>query len=741
MELKVVRANTHHIIACAPEEQNDRRGFWFIARDGGFTSVGVVIALMLVIALLFTSAQVYWVNSTAGDIQFAADAGALAAENVVGEYYVVARVADAVVLSLSLFGLLVYGVAIVVSCIPYCQTVGTKMMDFGRGVFKARDNCARQASNALNSLQKALPFLAVVNAAAAISANSFSPEGEARYQGLAILMPLEGKDMAFPSDDGAQGATGTLTEQNENTSEATNAAEDARKEMDRAKLEAYLADCGSSPNYCQYERANRLAGLTGSQNPYFSSVDLWRFDYAFTRAKAYYQRRLAIEAPANASLDEQIRSNVRKLFFTYAVEEMGRGYAHTDSDGALSAYFPLLARNNSEIRTTRLYTDRVFPIDSAGHMHGASSCPDIADGIVGYGSIQQLENGVYQSCARCNLSINTIGRVASASSSIDNGFEYHYRIIAKAAERYANASEDCRTYTREAKDQASDALDTFAEALSALDTPRLTPYPPGRNGCIAIAIDASAHEIPGMLLNPLIRGDAALQPRVALSAAALVEDTADNKSNILASFLEKAKEDANWDSTLKRSLGAFDGIFDLWGTALLFYNQGVDSLIGGVGGFLRSVPLVNQTPLASWAEGALREAIGAVGLEGADLAVPKPVLVNSVHVLRSSGSTAALGLASAKEAYASLPGSGSGTLETYVINGLLTEAQERTAQYLEREITIFTISFGDLPGLPQIPIKIALPPTVVEKGRGLLDDAFASISSSVGGGDGDDVWE
>jgi hypothetical protein len=228
---------------------------------------------------------------------------------------------------------------------------------------------------------------------------------------------------------------------------------------------------------------------------------------------------------------------------------------------------------------------------------------------------------------------------------------------------------------------------------------------------------------------------------VALSAAALAEDTADDKGNILASFLEKAKGDAEWGGALKQSLGVFDGVFDLWGTALLFYNQGVDSLIGGVGGFLRSVPLVNQTPLASWAEDALREAIGAVGLEGADLDVPKPVLVNSTHVLRNSDSTAASGLASAKEAYSSLPGSGSGTLETYVFNGLLMEAQERTAQHLEQEITIFTLSFGDLPGLPQIPIKIALPPTVVEKGRGLLDDAFASISSSVGGADGDDVWE
>jgi hypothetical protein len=727
------------------DAQQGRLGLWFVARDGGFTSVGVVVALLLVIALLFTSAQVYWVNSTAGDIQFAADAGALAAENVVGEYYVIARVADAIILSLSLFGLLISGIAIVVSCIPSCQGVGVKLMEFSTKVFKARDNCARQASAALNNLQKALPFLAVVNATSTISANSFSPAGEARYSGLAILVPLEGADMGFPDDAEAEAASATLGEQNEQTSEATEEADAARRKMEQAKREAYEADCGAEPNYCMYERAERLAGLNGTQNPYFSSVDLWRFDYAFARAKAYYQRRLAIEAPANASLEEQVRSRVRKLFYSYAVEEMGRGYARTDADGVLSAYFPLLARNSDEVRRTRLYTDRVFPVDSTGHIHGVQSCPGIEDGTVGYGSLSELERGVYEPCASCGLSVATVGRVAGASSSIDNGFEYHYRIVAAAAERYEAASREYKESMREAKESAGEALDTFAEALDMLDTPRLSPRPPGRNGCIAIAIDASVHEAPHSLANPLVGWDAVLQPRIALSAAALAEEPAVPSSfdsnNIIGSLLDKAKEDTGGGGVLGTSLGAFDRVFDLWGEALLFYGQGVDSLTKGVGDFLRSIPLVGSTPLASWAEDALTEAIEAVGLQGVDMSTPKPVIVNSIHVLRQSGSGAAAGLASAKEAYSALPGSGSGSLATSTIDGLLVELRERSVRSLEGEITILTLSFGDLPGLPQIPIKVSLPPAVVERGRGLLDSLFSSLPSSVGGGGSDDIWE
>jgi hypothetical protein len=718
-----------------------RQGFWFIERDGGFTSVGVVVALLLVVALLFSSAQIYWLNSTAGDIQFAADAGALAAENVVGEYYVLVRVADAVILSLSLFGLLVFGVAIVVSCIPSCQAVGVKLMDLGRKVLDARDKTAQQACRALDNLQKALPFLAVANAAATIGANDFSPTGVARYQGLAILMPLEGEETAFPDDAAAQDSADTIEEKNEETSEAADAAEEARENMEQAKSEAYEADCGAEPNYCMYERAERLAGLSGAQNPYFSSVELWKFDYAFDRAKSYYQRRLSIEAAADSSLEEQIRSKARQLFFTYAVEEMGQGYARTSADGELDAYFPLLACNNAEIRQTRLYTDAVFPVDSEGYVHGSTSCPDIEGALVGFASIADLENGVYESCSLCDLSINTIGRVASASTSINNGFEYHYRIVANAVERYESAFEEYQEQTQAAEESAGEALDSFGEALSALDAPRLTPRPPGRNGCVAIAIDTAAHEIPGMFSTALVGGDAALQPRIALSAAALAEDVAEGGNNLIGSFLEKVKKDADQQGAWAGSLGVFDKVFDLWGGTLFYYSEGVDALTKGVGDVLRSIPLIRSTPLSSWAEEALREAIEAVGLQGVDLDTPKPVVVNSIHILRASDSSAASALLTAKEVYSALPGSGSGTLAQSAVEGLVLELKTQAVQHLESEIVIFTISFGDFPGLPKIPVKVALPPAVVERGKGVVESVFSSIPSYSGGGGGAHVWE
>ncbi|MDR3037191.1 MAG: hypothetical protein LBU31_02110 [Coriobacteriales bacterium] len=717
------------------------RSSWLREKDGGFTSTGVVVALALTIALLFTSAQVYWTNSTAGDIQFAADAGALAAENVVAEYYVIARVADAVILSISLFGTAVFGIAIVVSCIPYLQSVGVELMNFGEKVFKVRDRCATQAAKALDGLQKALPFLSAANASVVISANGFSPTGQASYQGLAILVPLQGDDTEFADDDAVQNSKDVIKDKNDTTRAATDEAEDVKKERNQAKLDGYLADCGVQPNYCLYERAGWLAGLSGAQNPFFSSVDLWRFDYAFARAKAYYSRRLASETPADGTLSEQVRSAVRKQFFSYAVSEMAKGYAHTDADGTLDAYFPLLARNTVEMRATQMYTSYAYPVDGDGHIHGVAFCPSIQGGITGYGSIANLESGLYSSCSTCGLTVSTVGNVASATTNTNTGFEYHYRLVAQAAERYAQASQKYRDSTREAEDGASDAFDSYKDALAALKVKRLDPKPPGRNGCIVIAFDASSRSIPASLESGFVSGGAKLPSRLAISAAALAKDEASEGNSIITSFLDRAKAQSGSGNSRVPGLGVFDGVLDIWGDALLAYSKGADSLARGLGDFLRSIPLVNATPLASWAEAALRDIIEALGLQGVDLSAPKPVVVNSIHVIRAGDSAALDLIGQAKEAYSSLPGSGSGTVNGALVDGLLVEIGQRGSSLLEDEITLYTISFGDLPGLPQIPIKVKLPQAVVTQGRSLLDSGLDQVRSLLGGGGRGAVWE
>ena len=95
-----------------------RRPFGLFRDEDGFTTVGVALALLVTLALVFTSAQVYRVSSASADVQDVADAAALAAENEVAEFMIAVRVCDAVVLSLSLTGAAPAGLGVAALCTP-----------------------------------------------------------------------------------------------------------------------------------------------------------------------------------------------------------------------------------------------------------------------------------------------------------------------------------------------------------------------------------------------------------------------------------------------------------------------------------------------------------------------------------------------------------------------------------------------------------------------------------------------
>lgn len=722
---------------------NEKKNQLFIARDGGFTSAGVAVALLLTVTLLFSAAQVRWVQSQSADIQFVADAGALAGANVVGEFIIVVRIADAVILSLSLLGMSTFGLAIVVSCIPGMQQVGAELMQFGVKIFQTRDKCAKTAAASLNKLQAALPFLIAANAASAIEANRDISGTQSSYHGIAIPLPLQGEDIGFPIDDTAEESADALSNQNEETSEHTDSAQQAYKKMEQLKHEAYLADCGNNPNYCMYERAGHLASLSGSQNPYYSSEETWLFDYAYKRAEHYYAKRLAGEAPANQSLDEQVRSFCRERFYTYAVEELSRGWCTTSLDGVLDANFPLFPKNTSELRQTRLYTESVYPLSADGALHGSPACSAYQSaGSGGTGSVAGLEAGTHSSCGTCGFAASTIGKVAAASSSIDNGFEYHYRIVALAAKDYQEASKEYERETKQAKESAQTSFDILEEALQTLKTQRLTPRPPGHNGVIAIVFDAEAHVIPAGFSNPSVTSSATLQPRMALSAAALAEQEADDGANLLASFTDRAvaELEESQNSLALSALGAFDGVLDIWGSALLAYSRGGDAISEGIAGLLNAIPLVKDTPLSRWAQSRLSETVEAFGLQGANLNTPRPVIINSIHVLRASESAAAQALLYAKESYASLAGSSSGTISSALVDGLTGELSQRGSELLSSEFVLYEISFGSS-DLPSIPITLRLPSGVVEQGQSVLDKVLGTINSGLGGGGSGALWE
>ena len=619
----------------------------FLKDEGGYTTLTVAVSLMLAVVLLVSAAQVKWVQGEAPNIQFVADSAALSAENVVADFYTISRVADAVTLSVSLVALTMYGTAIVMCCIPGGAGKGAELMASAARVSSVRDRISDSARKALNKLQKALPYICMLNAAATVEKNA--EETGAGYVGTAIPFPFTG-DGSFPELADISDATEELEDNGPEIAQYVAESEQYAKAMNDALDTAYEADCGADPDYCMYQRAATLANMSGVSNPYYSSVDAWTFSVPLQRARAYYSSRLMFESPDGSSSEDKTKSECRKVFYRYASEALSQGYVSGEGE-SFDVYFPLLPVNTDEMRQTSMYDDFHWWASSDGVLHGTPECSSYASaGAAGKGSLRQLDAGTYSSCEECGLFASTLGKVGSPSSSIENGFEYHYRIVAEQADIYEENCHKAAESERKAKELAERSFEKYGEAMTEVSSPskRYDPKPPGRYGCIAVVVDTSSHDAPGLLSSSLMGSNASIGPRVAISGAALGEDVPEDGQNILSSMLDGLCQDAK-DSGSGALVGSgFDWVFDLWGWALSAYSNGMDSFASGMERVVDAIPGLGESGLGAWAKGAFTAALTSVGLEPAKLSSPKPLTINTSYILEESNERLANALQAAR---------------------------------------------------------------------------------------------
>ena len=697
--------------------------------DRGFTTVGMVIALLLCLALVFTSAQVYRVSSIAAEIQEVADAAALAAQNEVAEYLVIVRTCDALVLSMSLLGVTAYGSGIAALCVPSAQGLGKQLVELGEKVFKARDRFADTAAEGLERLQSALPFLAAASAASVASANS-GPQGS--YCALAVLVPLTGEplvrtDAASASDELAAGVETGADE----LSLSAAAAEEAAKEIQEAKERAFQADCGAYPGYCLCERSASLAGLGASQNPLYRSVDAWSFSVALERARAYYASRHEQEAPVSQSVQERANSAIRKHYYAYAVEQMELAYVR-ESEDAFAAHFPVMPANTAELRSSALYDAVLWPVtsrDGVSVAHAWSGCP--AAGVsAATASLRQIEQGGYAVCESCQFSAASVGKVAAASSSIANGFEYHYRIIAQAAEEYERGFGQMSSAASAAKSTASQMFDLLGEALSAGAEARIEAVPPGSLGVVAIVVGSGGDASDGFA-SSFVPDGGPLGVRVAVSGATMVEEQAGEGRSVIASLLDGLSEQGGGATSAARLL------LSCWSRLLETYGAGQDSLIGGVETALGGVPLVSASGLGTWAANELRSLVEQAGLQPANLNALKSVVIDTGYVIERDDGAFSQRLAAAKgaAAAASTPSGDTFASLLAVMGGVFSDGIDGLEEGFE-------VARVEIPGLGiEVPLTIALPESLGQRARDALGGCLDAVASAYARAADERVWQ
>lgn len=707
-------------------QASERRSvFWEQGSDAGFSTVGMVLALLISLSLIFTCAKVYEVNTVSAQVQETADAASLAAENVVGEFYIVVTICDAVTFTLSLTALVVMGVGVVCACIPPTAALSKGLIDASGKISKARDSFYDSAQKSLETLQKALPFIATVKAQEVMAANS--SEGGSSFYGIAILAPWEGTSGDALSFKEANQAQDLAEENQQELIDQAVRAEEAAQKANEWKEHAYRHDSGSQNDYCMYERAAHLAGMSGSDNPYFSSVDTWNFQAALSRAKVYYAIRLEKEYPQSSLVDEQSNSALRKRFYAYAVEEVAKGYVHETQD-SFDALFPLLPKNTDEMRLTSLYTDTVYSKTQNEQglftLHAWSGCPGCDNQTnAGTGAIRDMDrNAAYTTCPYCKFTPSSMGKVAAASSNIENGFEYHYNEVARAADEYEKARAELDPVSQEIKNTANELFDAFFEGLSEACTKRIEILTPGHWGAIALVVDTSAPASHFPSLFVASDGTGELGMRAALSSATLVRESSEEGKNVLTSFLD------GLDSQ-NASVGAAKTVLEIWSGMLEVYAQGSDALQSVIKTVLNGIPLGSASGLGTWASDEFERRVKDFGFAPPDLQARKAVLVNSVHVLEADTSTFSARLLSTKNAVIQY---GEGCL-----NGAASAAESLASGVVEGLSTDFELATIVLvEGVVEIPITIALPSFVTEGLAGAfrsgIDQLYSVVSSWTG---------
>ena len=671
-----------------------RAGIDLFIEDGAYTTLSSAVVILVVLTLLFSSTAAIWSMSRAGDTQVAADSGALAGANVVSSYHTAATVVDASILSLGLAGFATIGTGLVAILIPGAEVVGSDIIDTGTQIIKTRNKFAKSAAKGLQKIETALPYLVAARAMQAVSAQDTD---SVTYTGTALAVPRT-SESDFVALEGSEISTDAIKDASEDLERAAEELQKASEETAKAKERAWLADCGGSDKgsvgscSCMWERTKSLTDLSGVQNPHYSSSVTCEPQVALDRAKDYYHRRLANEKPQGSSVEMKAESAARRAFYTYASAEVDRAFI-TESGDKVSSYIPLLPRNSDEVRATELYTDAVWPTSTNNgktYLHYGTSCPNYKKGTPGgFASVADYDG--QDKCSKCYFGVSSLGAVAAPSTSIANGFEYHFDKFKDAMEDYVkcrNKELELERQTEDEADRAGNAFDTAIKELSG-ERPRIAP--PGRNGVVAFAVSgaiSSPDELNSSFNTAIRLGD-----RGAISAAVLAPDDATAQNNVLSRFFSTLEERSGGVA------GVLDGVMDVWGRLLVGYGdiQGaadelMGELIGSLGGGSGALGSI-----ASWLGDTVSSSVAALGLEPCDLRLRKPVLTDTANVIKSPGSDIA-GISKAQDALRKIP---LGVTDPKA----LCEALE---YHVERTISgaVFTLAEIPLPGGGSIPLTV-----------------------------------
>ena len=612
--------------------KNDRRGKrtaskfgigLFIDETGAYTTVTSAVVILLVISLLFSAAATIWMLNRTQDVQTQSDVCALAGENVVSSYSTCATVMDACVLSMGLTGLCLSGVGLVGLFIPQTSTAAESILNAGIEMLQSRNEYAISANNGLQEMEQALPYLIAMHSMNTVE----QADVEQNYVGVAIPYPIDSGSTFL---DSPELNVSHLEEESSHMKDLAETLDQVQTEVASSRRDAWLADCGREGHNMQ-ERAESLTNLSSVLNPDYQTSIAWRPIVGLNRTRSYYKWRSEHECAKTNSIEEKSNSAIRKIFYEYAFSLYEKA-SIIDTEENCQINVSLLPKNTDELKSTPLYTQKVWPttMESQGRtVHYSMDCPGVKGDFAGFVSLQQIDNGEAKICETCHFKTQDVGSVASASTSIDNGYEYHLREYINALDAYEGARKKEIDLEHQACNQVEEIDDVYEEILNAISFQRPHIAPPGRYGCIAY-VRAEEENIPSSL-NSLFVTLPNLPARGAVSAAVLAPDGGTSQNNVLSEFVSNVRDNGSC------CIDLIGDIFDVWGRLLVGYADINDELASTFDDFSSKIMATESSPISSLLKRTLADTLTGLGLQPVDLRLKKPVLTNTSNVLRESG--------------------------------------------------------------------------------------------------------
>lgn len=665
-----------------------RRGVDLFVEDGAYTTLASAVALLATMALLFSAVGATWSLSRAGDTQTAADATALAGANVVCSYHTVATVLDSCILSLGLAGLSITGAGVVGLFVPGANVLAIETIDTGIKMLRERNDFARSASRGLSRLESSLPSLVALNASRTCAAQQ---SDEISYSGTALAIPSRSASN-FTALEGQGVDIDELEKSSGDLEDVSRRLEAASRASAAAKRTAWLADCGRDGANMQ-ERAESLTSLPGDLNPDYRSSVTWEPSVALDRTRAYYSWRLANNKVEEPGIEGRADAAAREAFYRFASAEFSDAH-FGEREGRVVCRVPLLPKNADDMRATVLYTEASWPssLEPDGlTLHCGADCPGARGASGPLLPLSSIESGGARECGVCRFGIGDLGRVPAASTSIDNGYEYHLRAFTEALGDYAAARSEELALEREAQQSAEGMLGSFEGALDVLAGARPRIAPPGRYGCVSFVASgdiAWPEQLEGRFSDAALLGS-----RGAVSGAVAAPDEETRENNVLSQFFSALEERSGGAG----AAGLVDDVMDLWGRVLVSYGdigEGfgrlIDDFTGGAAGS-------RTGSIAMWLGDCIDQAVRGTGIEPADLRLRKPVLVDTSRIIDQSDED---GLKDIQ-----------GMLRSIPVGATDPEAIARALGYELGERILggrFTVASIPLPGGSAIPLTIRL---------------------------------